>query len=166
MENLKEIIKGYIRENYIKEDDSTTDLPDDKGFNPPDVSQARRALHTLKDDNFIQAVKRIDNLEEAQALLLTFLEFINITAGQKGLLNKNTARQAIDKANFNDFVIPAGVRKDDRGKVVKDEPQEKPDSDDEVEDDSIQKTAEISTSAGAGSYNTKYAFRLKKQKDK
>ena len=164
MENLKEIIKGYIRENYIKEDDSPTELPDDKGFNPPDVSQARKALHTIKDDNFVQAVKRIDNLEEAQALILTFLEFINTTAGQKGLLNKNTARQAIDKANFNDFIIPAGVRKDDRGKVVKDEPQEKPD--DEIEDDSIQKTAEISTSAGAGSYNTKYAFRLKKQKDK
>ena len=135
---LKEYIKEYIRE---KNGDH------DREFNPEDVSKARKHLKGLKDQRFLQSLTRIDSLEEVQALMLTMIEFINQrTPGPN--LNKQTSMQAIQKATFDDFIIPK-----DKDVDVSPEPEVEPEEE-EVE--------EVSTSAGAGSYNTKYAFRLPK----
>lgn len=135
---LKEYIKEYIREK---------NRDHDREFNPEDVSKARKHLKGLKDQRFLQSLTRIDSLEEVQALMLTMIEFINQrTPGPN--LNKQTAMQAIQKATFDDFIIPK-----DKDVDVSPEPEVEPEEE-EVE--------EVSTSAGAGSYNTKYAFRLPK----
>ena len=154
MENLKKIIKDYIRENYTNEaEPDSLKVGDDTSLNHPDVSKARKYLRGIQDQRFIQSLTRIDTLEEAQALLLSMIEFINKRTPAPSL-TKNTVRQAVERALYDDFIIPP-KRDDDVDNGV----------DDNV-DDGEEEVEEVSTSAGAGSYNTKYAFRLKKQKDK
>ena len=164
MENLKEIIKSYIRENYTNEaEPDSAKVGDDKEFNHPDVSKARKYLRGVQDQRFLQSLTRIDSLEEAQALLLSMIEFINKRTPAPNL-TKNTVRQAIEKATFDDFIIPADRNGGEEDQNVVQKDPSKPDGDEVEPDDEL--TKEVSTSAGAGSYNTKYAFRLKKQKDK
>lgn len=164
MENLKEIIKGYIRENYTNEaEPDSAKAGDDKEFNHPDVSKARKYLRGLQDQRFLQSLTRIDSLEEAQALLMSMIEFINLRTPAPNL-TKNTVRQAIEKAIFDDFIIPKDKNGSEEDQNVVQTDPSKPDGDEVEPDDEL--TKEVSTSAGAGSYNTKYAFRLKKQKDK
>ena len=163
MENLKEIIKGYIRENYTNEaEPDSAKVGDDKEFFQPDVAKARKYLRGLQDQRFIQSLTRIDSLKEAQALVISMIEFINVNTPAPNL-TKNTVRQAVEKARFDDFIIPNRNGGEEDQNVVQTDPS-KPDGDEVEPDDEL--TKEVSTSAGAGSYNTKYAFRLKKQKDK
>lgn len=139
---LKEYIKEYIREKNGDEG---------REFNPEDVSKARKHLKGLKDQRFLQSLTRIDSLEEVQALMLAVLEFINQrTPGPN--LNRQTAMQAIQKATYDDFIVPK-----DQDPEVSQEPEVEPEVEPEEEE-----VEEVSTSAGAGSYNTKYAFRLPK----
>ena len=153
MENLKEIIKGYIRENYIKEEPGNGNDP-----NPADVKSAAEYLENIQDQRFIQSLARIDTLEEVQGLMLSMLAFLNKTTPAPEL-TKQTAIQAIQNAVSNNFISP-----DDSEKPEEPQPEPQPEEEEEVE--------EVSTSPGAGPYNTpkirkkKYNFRLKKQKDK
>lgn len=149
MENLKKVIKNYIRENYVNE-------------NVNDLQRAKDALDGIRDQNFLQALNAIESLSELQEFLIYFIEFLNKATPTIGL-TKNTAIQAIQNAETEDF------SSSDNGDV---EPEVDVD-DDNIPDgvdanigDEEEEVEEVSTSAGAGSYNTKYAFRLKKQKDK
>ena len=149
MENLKKVIKNYIRENYVNE-------------NVDDLQRAKEALDGIRDQNFLQALNAIESLPELQGFLIYFIEFLNKATPTIGL-TKNTAIQAIQNAENEDFISS------DNGDA---EPEIDVDNDGIPDDvdanigDEEEEVEEVSTSAGAGSYNTKYAFRLKKQKDK
>jgi hypothetical protein len=133
MANLKELIKNYIKENYIKEEQAS------------DVTTVINNLQNIQDTRFLQSLRGITTLEEAQQLLVFMIDFINAETPAP-TLDASLAIQAINN-------IIASTPEDEKEEEIG-EPEEE-----EVD--------EISTSAGAGAYNTKYAFKLpKKDKDK
>ena len=134
MPSLKKLIKTYIRENHIKEETFS------------DVNTVVKNLQNIQDARFLQSLRGITTLEEAQQLFILMLDFINAETPAPNL-DSALAIQAINNgvSSFEDN-------------------EEKSD---ETETDSEEEVDEISTSAGAGAYNTKYAFKLPKtDKDK
>lgn len=135
MANLKELIKNYIKENYIKEEQAS------------DVQTVISNLQNIQDTRFLQSLRGITTLEEAQQLLVFMIDFINAETPAP-TLDASLAIQAINN------IIASTPENGEEETEEPGEPEEE-----EVD--------EISTSAGAGAYNTKYAFKLpKKDKDK
>ena len=143
--DLKELVSNYILENYSKkkikeEDEASPEQLKDVGSK---VLEFRKALFNLSDERLIQSLRDIVTVEQVGEIMVQMLDFINKTTPAPNL-NRDLAIKFLQ-----------GSDRDRDFDASKREVEPEVDAEEETVD-------EMSTTAGAPTPATKYAFKRKK----
>jgi hypothetical protein len=148
MANLGETLKKYIAENNIrlKEQDDPKD----------EVEAARNALFNVSDERLLQAIRSLESVDQIGSFMIDLIDFANNMSPAPDI-TRQLAHQYIDKG-----MIDIDADEEDESTSREVEFDIKPELEDEKDlVDIDEEMEEISTSAGAGAYLTKAAFKPK-----